>query len=111
VRLEELQQVMLPGSLAEGYWYYIHANLALEHGNIEQAKNYFTHTLSLAEANGIVENLFIARIGMSRLNRTLNHAPAAKSWAQEALAGAEKSGYQHLQAQAFIERGTRRLDA
>jgi len=37
VRLEELQQVMLPGSLAEGYWYYIHANLALEHGNIEQA--------------------------------------------------------------------------
>ena len=103
VRLEELQQVMLPGSLAEGYWYYIRANLALEHGNIEQAKNYFTHTLSLAEANGIVENLFIARIGMSRLNRTLNHAPAAKSWAQEALAGAEKSGYQHFQAQAYIE--------
>ncbi len=103
-RLQELQQVMLPGSLAEGYWNYIQANLALERGELEPAQALFARTLSIAEANGIAENLFIAQLGLSRLNRTLGDAPAAKSWAQEALTGAEQSGYQHFQAQAYIER-------
>jgi tetratricopeptide (TPR) repeat protein len=102
--LQELQQVMLPGSLAEGYWSYIQANLAIEHGDMEAAKALFTRTLSIAEANGIAENLFIARMGMSRLNRALDDAPTAKSWAEEALAGAEQSGYQHFQALAHLER-------
>jgi len=103
-RLQELQQVMLPGSLAEGYWNYIQANLALERGELELAQAFCAHTLSIAEANGIAENLFIAQMGLSRLNRAWGDAATAKSWAQEALTGAVKSGYQHFQAQAFIER-------
>ena len=103
-RLQELQQVMLPGSLAEGYWNYIQANLALERGELEIAQAFCAHTLSIGEANGIAENLFIAQMGLSRLNRAWGDAATAKSWAQEALTGAEQSGYQHFQAQAFIER-------
>jgi DNA-binding SARP family transcriptional activator len=103
-RLEELRQAVLPGSLGDGYWHYIQANLALETGEMEQARCLFSRTLSIAEANGITENLFLARLGMSRLYRVLNDAPAAFAWAGEALATMQRSGYHHLQAQALIER-------
>ncbi len=102
--LSELQQVALPGSLADGYWHYIQANLALESGEMALARELFTRTLSIAEANGISENLFLARLGLSRLHRTLNDAPSAQAWASEALAIVQRSGYLHLQAQALIER-------
>lgn len=102
--LSELRQVMLPGSLADGYWQYIQANLALETGEMALARELFTYTLSIAESNGISENLFLARLGMSRLYRTLNDAPSAQAWASEALTIVQRSGYLHLQAQALIER-------
>lgn len=102
--LDELQRVAAPGSLADGYWHYIQANLALETGEMVTARELFTSTLSIAEANGISENLFLARLGMSRLYRTLNDAPSAQAWASEALAIVQRSGYLHLQAQALIER-------
>jgi len=41
---------------------------------------------------------------MSRLSRLLNDAPAALGWADEAYHLMERTGYQHLQAQALIER-------
>ncbi len=103
-RLAELQQAAAPESLGDGYWHYIQANLALEVGEVEQARHLFTRTLSIAEANGISENLFLARLGMSRLYRVLQDAPTAFAWANEALAIVQRSGYHHLQAQALIER-------
>lgn len=104
VRLAELQKVIVPGSLGDGYWHYIQANLALEAGEIEQARLLFTGTLSIAEGNGISENLFLARLGMSRLYRALNDMPSAQAWTNEALAIAQRIGYLHLQGQALIER-------
>lgn len=77
-RLAELRQAAAPGSLGDGYWHYIQANLALEAGEVEQARHLFTATLSIAESNGIAENLFLARLGMSRLYRFLNEAPTAQ---------------------------------
>ena len=103
--LAKLRQVVVPGSLGDGYWHYLQANLALEAGDVESARTLFGCTLSIAEANGISENLFIARMGLSRLHRTLNDFPTALAWATEALAIVQRSGYLHLQAQALIERG------
>lgn len=104
-RLAELHPLAAPGSLGDGYWHFIHASLALEAGELARAKELFTSTLSIAEANGIAENLFLARLGLSRLSRAAGDAPAALAWASEALTIAERAGYQHLQGQARIERG------
>lgn len=60
-------------------------------------------TRTIAESNGITENLFLAHLGMSRLSRLLNDAPAALGWANEAYRLMERMGYEHLQAQALIE--------
>jgi len=102
--LTKLRQAVAPGSLGDGYWHYLHANLALEAGNVESARALFGCTLSIGEANGISENLFIARMGFSRLHRTLNDFPTALAWANEALTIVQRSGYLHLQAEALIER-------
>lgn len=102
-RLAEVHQYAAPGSLGDGYWHYIHANLALEAAEIESARSMFNKTLSIAEANGIAENIFLGRIGHSRLSRALNDFPAALDWAAEACALMARTGYRHLQAQALIE--------
>jgi LuxR family maltose regulon positive regulatory protein len=104
-RLNELRIVVTPGSLGDGYWHFMHASLALEAGDIETARDLFTRTLSIAEANGIVENLHLAYLGMSRLNRSVNDAPTALAWASEALTIVERTGYHHLQGLALIECG------
>ena len=102
--LTKLRQAVAPGSLGDGYWHYIQANLELEAGDVESARALFGSTLSIAEANGISENLFIARMGFSRLHRTLNDFSTALAWANEALTIVQRSGYLHFQAQALIER-------
>ncbi|MFZ2097380.1 MAG: BTAD domain-containing putative transcriptional regulator [Anaerolineales bacterium] len=103
-RLNELRLSVSPGSLGDGYWHFIQASLALDAGEIEAAKGLFTKTLSIAEANGIAENLYLAYLGMSRINRAENDVPAALAWASEALTIVERTGYHHLQGQALIER-------
>ena len=103
-RLAELRQVAPPGSLGDGYWHYIQANLALETGDIEKARQLFFGTLSIAESNGILENVFLARLGMSRLFRFTNNAPTALAWANEACLMMQRSRYHHLLALALIER-------
>ncbi|PKO19205.1 MAG: hypothetical protein CVU39_01245 [Chloroflexi bacterium HGW-Chloroflexi-10] len=103
-RLKELLQVISSGSLGDGYWHFIHASLALDAGEYETARDLFSKTFSIAESNGIAENLFFARIGLSRLSRTINDASAAFSWASEALSIGERIGYHHLQGIAYIER-------
>lgn len=101
-RLDELHLAIFPGSLGDGYWHFIHASLALEAGEGERARELFTQTLSIAEANGIAENLYLARLGLSRLSLSVHDAPAALAWANEARAIAERMGYQHLQGQALV---------
>ncbi len=103
-RLDELRANLLPNSLADGYWHYIHGNLAIENGDYETARGMLQQTRTIAESNGITENLFLAHLGMSRLSRLLNDAPAALGWADEAYRLMERTGYEHLQAQALIER-------
>lgn len=102
-RLVDLKKVVVPGSLGDGYWHFLKGSVAVEAGDLETARERFSRTLSIGEANGIAENRFLARLGLSRLNRALNDAPSAASWASEAYAVVERTGYHHLQGQARIE--------
>ncbi len=103
-RLAELHEAVSPGSLGDGYWHFIQASLALEDGDTATARDWFAKTLSIAEANGIAENRFLARLGMSRLSRAAGDNPSAVAWAADALAIVERTGYHHLQGEALIER-------
>lgn len=103
--LDELRRWALPGSIAEGYWYIMRAGLATDAGDYDKARELSISVRSLAEANGIAELGFYARMGMSRLARVTGDAPSALAWAADAVALAEHTGYRHLQGIALIERG------
>ena len=47
VRLDELRAILLPNSLADGYWHYIHGNLAIESGDFETARSMAATCLTL----------------------------------------------------------------
>jgi len=45
--LTELREIALPGTLADGYWYLIHGELAREDSNFVQANQYFANAAPL----------------------------------------------------------------
>ncbi len=103
--LTELREIALPGTLADGYWYLIHGELAREDGDFVQANQYFAQCRSIAEAGGLPELDFLLRLGLARLCRAEGDAAAAFSWTADALSIAERTGYRHLQGRALLERG------
>jgi len=103
--LEELRRQALPGTLAEGYWCFIRAGLAMEAGAFEEARRFLAMIRSAAEASGIAEQGFLARLGMSRLARLSGDPPSALTWAVDTLSLIERTGYRHFQGMALIERG------
>lgn len=103
--LSELRDIALPGTLADGYWYLIHGELAREDGNFAEANTYFTQCRSIAETGGLPELDFLMRLGRVRLCRAVNDLPAALAWAADALSIVERTGYRHMQGRALLERG------
>jgi len=103
--LTELREIALPGTLADGYWYLIHGELAREEGNFSQAQQYFAYCRSIAETGGLPELDFLLRLGLMRLCHAMDDAPAALSWATDALGIVERTGYRHMQGRALLERG------
>ena len=93
------------GSVGEGYWLAIHGQLALEAGEFKEAEEYFVKTRTNAEASGVAEVHFIARIGFARLCRIKGDAAAALAWANDSYTIVNRIGYRHLQGVALIERG------
>ncbi|HQK15773.1 MAG TPA: BTAD domain-containing putative transcriptional regulator, partial [Anaerolineae bacterium] len=103
--LAELREIALPGTLADGYWYLIQGELAREDGDFSLARQYFAHCRSIAEAGGLPELEFLLRLGLQRLCLAMDDAPAALSWAADALGIVERTGYRHMQGRALLERG------
>lgn len=103
--LAELRDVALPDTLAEGYWHLIHGELAREDGDAAQARTHFAAVRSIAEAKGLVELDVLVRLALARLCRAENDAPAAFTWAADALKIAERIGYRHIQGRALVEQG------
>lgn len=103
--LAELRAIALPGALADGYWYLVHGELAREDGDFAQANVYFAQCRSIAETGGLPELDFLLRLGLTRLCRAADDAPAAFTWAADALSIVERTGYRHMQGRALLERG------
>lgn len=102
--LEELRTVAVPGTLAEGYWYLLHGELAREIGDFAGARAYLTTCRTIAETGSLPELDFLVRLAQARLSRATGDAPAALAWASDALAISERTGYHHMQGRALIER-------
>lgn len=103
--LNELRRVALPGSGAEGYYFCVSGNLALDEGALDQVPSLYARARSIGEASGEPSINVLARLGMSRYHRTIGDASAAREWANDALTIATRVGYQHFQGIALVERG------
>jgi DNA-binding SARP family transcriptional activator len=103
--LAQLFQVMIPGSIAAGYYYNTHANLALDEGRLDEAMPLYAHCRSIAETTGDPGLGVSVRLGMSHYYWLCADAAAARHWADEALTLARRVEYRHMQGLALIERG------
>ncbi len=103
--LDELRNIALPGTLAEGYWYLIQGEHAREDGDFAQANAHFASCRVIAEDSGLPELDFLLRLGLARLCRATGDASAARVWAADALGISQRTGYRHMQGRALIEHG------
>jgi len=102
---EELHRFAPPGSLAEGFYYCLRADLAQDGEDFESAPSLYASARSIAEAIGDPGLNVLIRLGLSRYHRAAGNNPAAHDWANDALTIATRVGYHHLQGMALIERG------
>jgi len=102
---EELRRFTSPGSLAEGFYYCLCADLAQDGEDPDSALPLYASARSIAEAIGDPGLNVLLRLGLSRYQRTAGNASAAHAWANDALTIATRVGYHHLQGMALIERG------
>lgn len=102
---EELRRFAPPGSLAEGFYYCLCADLAQDKEDSDAALPLYAHARSIAEAIGDPGLNVLVRIGLSRYQRAAGNDPAARDWADDALTIAARVGYHHLRGMALIERG------
>jgi DNA-binding SARP family transcriptional activator len=101
---EEMGHWLQSGSLAEGYWFCLRADLAQEGKNPEAALPLYSQARSVAEAVGDPGLGAELRVGLSRYYRTTGNAPAAHDWADDALSIATRAGCVDIQGWALIER-------
>ena len=105
VALDELQLLASPGSIVQGYHLCISAGLALDEGEMETARAFYTQARSIAEASGEPWLNVSVRLGLSRYYCLAGDGPNARTWADDALAFASRVGYRHELGRALIERG------
>jgi DNA-binding SARP family transcriptional activator len=111
--VEEMRSTVQPGSLAEGYFYCLSADLAQDSPDPKSALALYARARSIAEAVGDPGLGVELRLGLSRYHCTFpstsagrrGNASAALDWADDALAIASRAGSRDLQGWALIERG------
>ncbi len=93
-----------PGSMAEGYYLCLCADLAMDGENPGSACELLARARSIAEIIGDPGLNAEVRLSLSRCQRAIGSAPAARTWAEDALATAQRAGSSDLQGWALIER-------
>jgi len=110
---EELRCAVRPGSLAEGYYCCLRADLVQDGLEPEATLALYARARSIAEAVGDPGLGVELRLGLSRYYRTCpaasvhgrDGAAIALDWADDALALACRAGCRDLQGPALVERG------
>lgn len=106
--VDELEKVVHPGSLGEGYVHLLHAHLAMDSGDFSAAETALQRTFTLTETLGIPELQIFGRLARSRYLRLINQLADAFAWAEDGFKIAVDIGYRHMESTALIEKG--RLD-
>lgn len=102
--LDELVLQVEPGTRIAAAYYWLWARLALDEGELDQAKEYLRLGLRVANRVGVIDlNLWI-RLEQSRYHRLKGEAPVARTWAEDALLIAEKENLLYFKGLALIER-------
>ena len=102
--LAALRKAAPPGSLAEGYYFCLLADVTQDQENGEEAPRFYALARSIAETIGDPGLAAELRVGLSRYHRSIGEAAAAHQWADDALAIAAGAGSHDLQGWAYIER-------
>ncbi len=102
--LDELAALVTPGSWAQGYWFWLSGDLAIEEAQPGMARALYEQGRAIAEATGEPRLNIALRVSQSRYYRTLGEGPAARVWADEAIRLAVRKGYRHAHGAALIER-------
>jgi len=103
--VDEMRGYVQPGSMAEGYYECLRADLALEGDTPDSALPLYTRARAIAEIIGDPGLNAELRLGLSRYYLTAGNAPAAHDWADEAFTIVQRSGNRDLQGCALIEHG------
>jgi DNA-binding SARP family transcriptional activator len=103
--LDELNALVSPGSITQGYHLCVSAHLALDEGDLEVAHGLCVQARSIAETSGEPWLNVSVRLGLSRYYRLTGDGPTARTWTDDALTFAARVGYRHEQGRALIERG------
>jgi DNA-binding SARP family transcriptional activator len=102
--LDELVSQIEPGTRLAAAYYLLWARLAMDEGDLEQAKEYLRLGLRVANRIGEVDlNLWI-RLDYGRCHRLQNEAPAARTWAEDVLHQARQKDLKYFAGLALIER-------
>jgi DNA-binding SARP family transcriptional activator len=103
--LRNLEKIIFPGSLSQGYYYCLKADLCQLEGNGEAAPDLYQQALAIAETVGEPGLNVVARLGMSRFHRERADQPAAQPWAEAAVSTARRAGFHHMEGRSLIELG------
>ena len=101
--VEKMGSYVQPGSMAEGYYLCLCADLALDGENPGSACDLLARARSIAEVIGDPGLNAEVRLSLSRCQRKLGNPSAACRWAGDALATAQRAGSNDLQVGALIE--------
>jgi DNA-binding SARP family transcriptional activator len=109
--LDELVLQIEPGTRLAAAYYFLWARLAIDDGELEQAKEYLRLGLRVANRIGVMDlNLWI-RLEYSRYHRLKDEAPVARTWAEDALHQAKRNGSQYFTGLALLERAPDNWDS
>jgi DNA-binding SARP family transcriptional activator len=101
---EKMSGFVQPGSMAEGYYYCLCGDLAVDGEKPESALEFYARARSIAEIIGDPGLNAELRLSLSRYYRVTGNMPAAYRWADDALTIAQRAGSHDLQGWALIER-------
>ncbi len=102
--LDGMVQQVEPGTRLAASYYFLWARLAIDEGELEQAKEYLRLGLRLAIRVGILELNLWVRLEYSRYHRLMNEAPIARTWAEDALHQAQQYDLAYFTGLALLER-------
>jgi DNA-binding SARP family transcriptional activator len=109
--LDELVLQIEPGTRLAAAYYLLWARLALDEGELEQAREYLRLGLRVANRIGIMDLNLWVRLEHSRCHRMRNEAPVARSWAEDALHLARRHQSKYFTGLALLERAQANWDS